>query len=236
MNNQSDRFFITGTDTGVGKTVLSLLIMQYFYYKGLSPFYMKPFQTGCNDPYDTDSDARFIYSNIAQLKGKDPAQSVLYCFKNPKAPYFAARDEGREREIKTEQVIQALAARAKDFSPIILEGAGGLFVPVDQRTLMIDLIERTESRPIIAARAGLGTINHTLLTIKVLRERGIEPTGIIFLDPGDRPTPPDMISENMESIKIFSGIQVAGVIGKIENFSMPQEKYYDIINKIFETF
>jgi len=97
---REDNIFIVGTDTGAGKTVLSLLLMQYFYGKGRSPFYLKPIQTGCENPYDTDSDACFIYHHLKPLGDKDPAESVIYCFRNPKAPYFAARDEGKEIHIK----------------------------------------------------------------------------------------------------------------------------------------
>src|SRR4030042_3873426 len=90
-----DNIFVAGTDTGVGKTVLSLLLMQFFSARGDRPFYLKPLQTGCKDPLDRDSDAAFVYRHVASLKGKDPAESAIYCFRNPKAPYFAARDEGR---------------------------------------------------------------------------------------------------------------------------------------------
>lgn len=231
MNNQ--RFFVTGTDTGVGKTVLSLLIMQFFYENGFSPFYLKPFQTGCTNPYDEDSDARFIYRNIGQLKGEDPGQSVIYCFNNPKAPYFAARDEGRQNDIDISMISAVLEQKAGAFNPVILEGAGGIFVPIGEKILTIDLIKLTASMPIVAARAGLGTINHTLLTINALRHKGIEPIGIVFIDAEDMHTPPDMIRENMEAIRLFSGIEVAGVIGKIEDFSRPQGRYYEVIGKIF---
>ena len=83
QNNRIPDLFITGTDTGAGKTVLSLLLMQYLYSKGADPFYLKPFQTGCKNAYDTDSDARFIYSHVSQLKGKDPAGSVHLCGQGP---------------------------------------------------------------------------------------------------------------------------------------------------------
>jgi dethiobiotin synthetase len=72
---KSKPLYIVGTDTGIGKSVLSLLLMQYFYAGGDSPFYIKPFQTGCKDPYDTDSDAKFIYTHVTQLKNSDPADS-----------------------------------------------------------------------------------------------------------------------------------------------------------------
>ena len=226
-------FFVAGTDTGVGKTVLSLLMMQFFYDRGDNPFYIKPFQTGCMDPYDTDSDAKFIYQNVEALQGKDPADSVVYCFRNPKAPYFAARDEGKESDIKPME-IQTFADRmSQSFDPVILEGAGGLFVPVDENVLMIDLIPLTGARPIIAARAGLGTINHTLLTIEALKGRGVEPFGIVLIDSGEIPTSQGMIDENIEAIEKISGGKVAGVIGRINDFSNPGGKCFKVLERIF---
>lgn len=232
MGSQADRYFITGTDTGVGKTVLSLLMMGLFYERGYSPFYIKPLQTGCRDPYDKDSDAGFIYKNVGPLRGKDPAGSVIYCFKNPKAPYLAARDEGKEKDIDIRVIHDVVNKKARLFHPIIIEGAGGLFVPVDENTLMIDMIELTASRPIIAARAGLGTINHTLLSLEALKSRGITPAGIVFIDSGETPTGQDMIIENIEAVEKVSGMKVAGVINRIEDFSCPKRECYHPIERM----
>ncbi len=234
MNGQTDRYFITGTDTGVGKTVLSLMMMQFFYERGDSPFYIKPLQTGCRDPYDEDSDARFIYQNTGPLREKDPADSVIYCFRNPKAPYFAARDEGREDDIDVKVIQEVVHKKAAFFNPLIIEGAGGLFVPVRENTLMIDMIELTASKPIIAARAGLGTINHTLLTIEALNRRGMAPAGVVFMDSGVSPTPRDMIDENIEAVEKNSGVKVAGVIRRIENFSCLEPDCYKTVERLFE--
>ncbi len=208
-------------------------MMQFFYNRGDNPFYVKPFQTGCMDPYDTDSDAKFIYQNVEALHGNDPADSVVYCFRNPKAPYFAARDEGKEADIDATE-IQTFADRmSQSFNPVILEGAGGLFVPVDENVLMIDLIQMTEARPIIAARAGLGTINHTLLTIEALKGRGVEPFGIVLIDSGEIPTSQGMIDENIEAIEKVSGVKVAGVINRINDFSNPGGECYQVLERIF---
>ena len=229
----SIKLFVTGTDTGVGKTVLSLLLMQFFSERGFSPFYLKPAQTGCRDPYDQDSDARFIYSHVKALTGQDPGDSVVYCLLNPKAPYFAARDEAREIDFaKIQAVVEGESAV---YSPLIIEGAGGLFVPVTEKLMVIDMIQMTGARPIIAARAGLGTINHTLLTVDALRRRGIEAAGIVLLDGGKEGTPPKMIEENVEAIEKNSGIKVGGVIGKIDDFSNPPRHCYRPLEKIFTT-
>ncbi len=230
---QRENIFVVGTDTGVGKTVLSLLLMQFFYARGYTPFYLKPAQTGCVNPYDTDSDAGFIYQHVESLNGKDPARSVIYCFKNPKAPYFAARDEGRQIDFET--IRKAVLKKSLSHSPVILEAAGGLLVPVNEELMMIDMIRMTGVRPIIAARAGLGTINHTLLTIEALNSRGIKPVGVVLLESGEQSTSREMINENIETIEKFSGIRVGGVIGRIENFSTPKQDFYRPLERIFVT-
>lgn len=220
----SNRIFVTGTDTGVGKTVLSLLLMQFLHEKGQNPFYLKLIQTGCTSPLDSDSDAKFIYENVSALKGKDPGASVVQCFTNPKAPWFAARDDAKRVNLQTLE--RTVEEKSPSHSVLILEGAGGLFVPVDENTLMIDLIDMLHAKPIIAARAGLGTINHTLLSIEALRARNLDPLGIFFMDSGEEETPKDMLHENIEAVERFSGIAVAGVVGTIKNFSSPDRESY----------
>jgi dethiobiotin synthetase len=113
---------------------------------------------------------------------------------------------------------------------LVVEGAGGLHVPVTGDKLVVDIIDCDSV--IIAARAGLGTINHTLLTVESLRLRGIEPAGIIFMDNGDLTPSPDMIEENIEAVERFSGIKVFGVIGKISDFMNPPLEFLNIVGKI----
>ncbi len=230
LKKQTDKIFVVGTDTGIGKTVLSLLLMQFFYANGCIPFYIKPIQTGCSDPYDKDSDAKFIYKHVKQLTKKDPADSIVYCFREPKAPYFASRNEGKNIDLRTIQDV--LYKKSRIYSPVIMEAAGGLFVPVNEETLIIDLVKMTGAKPIIAARAGLGTINHTLLTIEALHKRDIQPAGIVFIDAGEKPAPQDMINENMEAVEGFSGIKVAGVISRIKDFSNPKKECYQPIESL----
>jgi dethiobiotin synthetase len=218
MNN----IYVAGTDTGVGKTVLSLLLMQFFLRQGRPAFYLKPLQTGCRNPLDTDSDAAFVYRNVESLKDRDPGESVIYCFTNPKAPYFAARNEGREIDLK--RVERIVEEKSRTSSPLIIEAAGGLMVPVTEEALIVDTIGQTGAKVLLAARAGLGTINHTLLSLEALAKRGITPAGVVFLDAAE--TPPEMIAENREAIEAHARIKVAGVIGRIADFSHPPEDSY----------
>ena len=226
-----ENLFVVGTDTGVGKTVLALLMMQFFFAKGYDPFYLKPVQTGCANANDKDSDAKFIYRHVTSLRGKEPAESVIYCFKNPKAPLYAARDEGKT--IDPSKIERAVSQKVKAHSPLILEGAGGVLVPVTGRKLIVDIIGLVNATPVIAARAGLGTINHTLLTIEAIENRGLKPRGIIFIDAGEQETPPEMIRENISAVEETSGIRVAGVIGRIHDFSRPPRDFYKPLAEMF---
>jgi dethiobiotin synthetase len=188
-------------------------------------------QTGCQDANDADSDARFIYRHVEPLKGKEPAESVIYCFNNPKAPLYAARDEGQSIDLsKIERVV---SEKATARSPLILEGAGGVLVPVAGKKLIVDIISLVNGTPIIAAKAGLGTINHTLLTIEAIEKRGLKPLGIVFIDAGERETPLEMIKENKSAIERISGIKVAGVVGRIHDFSRPPLDCYKPLAKMF---
>ncbi len=227
-----DHFFIAGTDTGVGKSVLSLLLMHYFYEKKYSPFYLKPFQTGCADPFDTDSDARFIYSNIRQLRGKNPSESVVFCFNNPKAPWFAGRDMGKQ--VSLDPIIRIMEEKKVLFNPIFVEGAGGVLVPLTDKLLVIDAVRSLGLKVILAARGSLGTINHTLLSIEAIQKRGLEVAGVVFMDPGEIQISRDLLEENMEAVKQFSGITVAGVIGHIRDFSNPGRDYIPVLDNLFQ--
>lgn len=223
-----DNIVVVGTDTGVGKTVLSLLLMQFFEARGYQPFYVKPFQTGCKKATEEGSDAAFVYRHLASLKDKDPTSSVLHCFPNPKAPYFAARDENRDIDVTCLE--NFITKKNRTYSPLIVEAAGGLLVPVRKDVLFADIIRKTHARVVLAARAGLGTINHTLLSLEALRSRDIQPAGIIFLD--SEGTAPDLIEENREAIRQFGKIAVAGVISRIANFADPPKTCYEPLQKL----
>jgi dethiobiotin synthetase len=225
-----DDIIVVGTDTGVGKSVVSLLLMQLLFGKGYSPFYLKPFQTGCRSALDTDSDALFVYSHTKALARQDPSQSVLYCHPNPKAPYFAARDAGQSIDVA--DVRQMIEKKRRRFSPLVVEAAGGLLVPVSDDLLLIDVIKQIRCRPLLVARAGLGTINHTLLSIEALLNRGQPPMGIVFIDQSTSPSDRDLISENMAAVASFSGCQVQGAITYQADFDKPSEATYRPLEKI----
>lgn len=101
---------------------------------------------------DADSDARFVYTHTPALQNADPAQSVIYCHQNPKAPYFAARDAGQS--IDVDKVRQVIDDKRSRYSPLLVEAAGGLLVPIAEDLLVIDMIKQIRCRPLLVAGQG----------------------------------------------------------------------------------
>jgi len=221
---------VVGTDTNVGKTVVSLILMKYLLREGYQPQYLKPIQTGCKTPNDSDSDARFIYQHMPHLKEGNPQDSVIYCFQPAKAPWFAARN--MNMNIDVEYLYQKIQSKLQDKTTMIIESAGGLMVPVTDKMLYIELLSRLNTIPILVARAGLGTINHTLLSIAALQKANVVPSGIIFTNPLS--IPHEMVLENVEAIAHFSGIRIMGILNKIDHFDTVSDQCLDIFRYIFQ--
>ena len=152
------RFVITGTDTGIGKTVFSAALAG-----AMRTPYWKPIQSGLED--ETDSEA------VARLAGV-PVLPEAYRLVTPASPHLAAEIDG--------VTIDAEALTPPE-GAVIVEGAGGALVPVTRRLLYADLFARWQIPVIVCARTSLGTINHSLLTIEALKSRGVPIHGLAFL-------------------------------------------------------
>lgn len=214
---------IVGTGTDVGKTVFSLLVVRTLFQLGDTPHYIKPFQTGCTSSESPDTDAAFIYSNTPELEKLKPSGAILNCHENPKAPYFAARDMGQIIDI--EQTIDRLNKKELDMiegrpvTHMVIEAAGGLLVPLTRDFMMVDFLKRIKAVPVLVAHAGLGTINHTLLSIECLQKNNIQPACVVLMDTSTQKTHPDAVAENIYAIESSSNVKVSGVISFIEKFN-----------------
>jgi dethiobiotin synthetase len=162
--------FVTATDTGVGKTFVTCALARAAARRGLRVAAMKPCETG-----DGDDGERLI---AATGRALDPALARPYRFRVPASPEVAAREEGAEVDV--ERIAAAYATLAAEADLTLVEGAGGLLVPVAPGVLMADLAARLDLPLIIVARASLGTVNHTLLTIEAARRRGLRVLGVIL--------------------------------------------------------
>lgn len=167
-------FFITGTDTGVGKTVVSAILA-----KGLGAAYWKPVQSGLDGETDTET----VQSLTALPENHFFPEA--YRLRNPLSPHLAAKEDGLHISLETMGLPKGLSP----FPHLIVEGAGGLMVPLNERHFMIDLMERLHLPVILVARSGLGTINHTLLSLEMVQRHGLHVWGVVMngpLNPGNR--------------------------------------------------
>ena len=155
--------FVTGTDTGVGKTILSAALMLRYP----KAFYWKPIQTGPDD--DT--------AEVRRLSGGQVIDEGIR-LPDPVSPHLAAQRV--EMSIDLDSLVKPVTA-----TPVIVEGAGGVLVPINNSQTMADLMVILGLPVIIAARSTLGTINHTLLTIEALRARALRVAGVVMIGDGN---------------------------------------------------
>ena len=171
------KVFITGTDTEIGKTVVSLGLCLHW-----EADYWKPIQTG--QPTDT--------SFIKKFLPKDKIHASSYQFKEPLSPNQASFKENKKIDLKK--------IKPPKSSSLIVEGIGGVYVPLNNKQTVLDLIEHVNYPVIVVARSVLGTLNHTLLTLTALKQRKIKTLGVIL---SGKPHP-----DNKKDIEKWSKVPV----------------------------
>lgn len=171
-------FFITGTDTGVGKTVVAAAVLDALRSAGMDAVPMKPIQTGVASG---DTDLSFCL-RTARLH-PDPAESDLmspYVFGPPCSPHLAAAQSGIG--ISTRRILDCGKRLLENHEMLVVEGAGGLLVPLNDNETMLDLIRQFGFPVILVARPGLGTLNHTLLSFEALTQAKLQVAAIFLND------------------------------------------------------
>lgn len=201
--------FITGTDTGVGKTFIGGAITFGLKRKGIDCGIMKPLQSGAirRGGNLISQDAR-ILMEAADIKDEISLVNP-YRFKAPLAPSLAAKME--DKTVSPKKIIGAFDILSGRHQFMVVEGAGGLFVPISKEYLMKDLILDLDLPILIVCRLGLGTINHALLTVEVARNAGIEIAGVIFNQTEKKPI---TICERTNP-KVISDLSGVSCLGKI---------------------
>lgn len=190
--------FVTGTDTGVGKTVVSSLLVAALRHSG-QVGYWKPVQTGIEQDDDTAEVRR-----LARCTAEEIVDAGIR-LPRPLSPHLSAELAGREIAIRD---VTGIADRLPKSRFWVVEGAGGLLVPLNDREMMVDLIARLGLPALIAARSGLGTINHTLLTLAELRTRSISIAGVVMAGEPN--------AENRKAIERYGGTAVLCQIPVLE--------------------
>ena len=198
------RFFVTGTDTGVGKTEVSAALLSAMVKRGERPFAFKPAESGGTGDADTLREAGGGWQSLEDV--------CLYRLEKPLAPALAAREEGVKIEWKR------VLSHFKTFGrgPGVVEGAGGLFVPFDGKRDVIDLIAALKLPVVLVARAGLGTINHTALSLDALHARKLEVAAVV-LSRGVRGEDPSIPFNRPELERRFPKVRFLGPVPFMPN-------------------
>jgi dethiobiotin synthetase len=198
--------FVTATDTGIGKTVVTAGLTLALRARGLSVGVSKPVQSGAlaDDP---EGDAMLLkrWTGVSE----SPSEIAPFSFAAPLAPLVAAELEGRSLDIC--DVVDGARKVAERYEAVIVEGAGGLMVPVGEAWSIGDLAVMLRLPILVVARAGLGTVNHTALTVSSAQSLGLEVLGVVLNGPRDESS-----ETNPRLIEQFAGVPVLGQMPWLE--------------------
>jgi dethiobiotin synthetase len=201
-------FFITGTDTEIGKTLTTGLIVKYFLEEGIDVFPYKPVQSGAirkNDRLvapDMES-----YERITKCTFGEEVNT--YVLETPSSPHLAASIDGVSIELKP--ILEQVKKLRNAHELLLVEGAGGLIVPLNEEATILDLIDQVSLPVILVARAGLGTINHTVLSVMALKQRNIQIAGIVL----NQTSPDEMLEIEKDNKRMIERLTEVPIIGML---------------------
>ncbi len=193
------KLIITGTDTDIGKTIFSAALMLGLEAAQKKPHYWKPLQSGITDGVDTRTVQRLTNMSDERFLPES------YIFTEPLSPHRAAEIDDVEIDM---QALRDKANIPECDGTMIIEGAGGLMVPITRKNLQINLYKDWKIPLVLCARSGLGTINHTLLSLEAIWSRDIPLKGIVFIGEEN----PD----NMRTIEEFSKVKILGHMPRLD--------------------
>jgi len=225
----SKGYFITGTDTNVGKTVVTACLLALYREQGIDAGVMKPIETGVDQECSSEanSDAKFLLT----ISGNgDPIEEICPIRLKPTAaPLQAARITGQTIDISL--ILENFRRLQAKHDRMLVEGIGGLLVPLTADYSVSDLIKDMNLPLIIVSRFSLGTINHTLLTVKAAQETGVEIAGIILNHSEDRSLNEVELGQ-ASLIQELSNVPVLGECPFIDSISV--EKFDSKLEKKIE--
>jgi dethiobiotin synthetase len=208
-----DGFFITGTDTGVGKSIVTASIVAALRMRGVEACGAKPIESGCiRDPASgvlLPADGEFLQRASGGMESIDMITPLR--FESPLAPLAAAREEGAE--VKVELALNAVRRLRENYTSVLVEGIGGLMVPVAEGYMVLDLARDIGMPMIVVASPFLGTINHTLLTVGRAKSEGIHIAGVILCQHRE---PENTLAERRNPEMLREALKDVSLLGTIE--------------------
>lgn len=212
--------FVTGTDTGVGKTLVACALVRAMRRRGLDVGVMKPIETGVDAQGPLDAQAlRDAAGSPAPLDEICPQRFAL-----PAAPTVAAAHEGRR--VALEPIRSAFARLRRRHAWLVVEGAGGLLVPAADGFSMADLGAELGLPLLVVCRASLGTINHTLLTLEAARARALALAGVVISHSGGALSEAD--AANLQALRDALGASLVGEIPPLPGAGPPDDSWIDL--------
>jgi len=221
--------FVIGTDTGVGKTIVTGLLAKFLDDKGYKVITQKWVETGSvGFSKDVSLHLKLIGKKKQELKNY-LADISPYTFKFPSSPHLASSLE--KRKISIERIKKSFKSLQKAFDFVIVEGVGGALVPLNKRKLVIDVAKELNLPVVVVVGNKLGVINHTLLTIEALKARKIKIAGIVFNNLKGKES--DIIlKDNPKIIEAISGQKASGSLPWIKDIDRLHKDFRKIGKKI----
>jgi dethiobiotin synthetase len=222
--------FITATDTGVGKTLVTSALVAHLRQRGIDVGVMKPIETGVSRSPNAQSDG-------AQLRraaeNSDPMAEICpYVFRLPVAPLSAARAEGTTVQVST--IMRGFRALCQKHALMVVEGVGGLYVPIAQSFNMIDLIYRMNVSAIVVGYSGLGGINHALLTLRALHRRKIHILALVLNQPRPLRTKTARVQEQ-STVSLLRRLVEVPVVGPLPYSPLVERNWNKGLVRLAET-
>ena len=214
MRSQSDKLaiFMTGTDTGVGKTVITAALTLALQQKGQLVGIMKPVETGMDPQQQEKSDTARLRS---LLSPPPPFGSIcLYAFSQPLAPLACARKAGTT--IDVDRIASRVHDLTQQYPFFIVEGAGGVLTPITQQHSMRDLMVTLNLPALVVGRASLGSVNHLLLTLEGLAHAGIKTCGVVLNNPLANPPTETTRQQHTSTVELIQELSTVPVFGPLE--------------------
>jgi len=226
----SNTLFVTGTDTSVGKTYVCSRLLEFLKNKGIQVGYQKWVATGTDAGLPEDLALCLDAAGITPTE-ELVEQQVPFCFKFPASPHLAAEME--DRVVEPEIIIEKYITLAANYQYLIVEGVGGIMVPLQRNLLLADLLARLQVKTLVVARSGLGTLNHTLLSLEALRSREIPVLGVVFSD-AEEQEDESLVQDNLRTIEEIGMVRVFGRLLRQQNAEKSRSSFMPIGQAIWD--